>query len=185
MSRQNLQTIIMKLVSMARQIPEEELTQQVSQALLAVDETERKVKPEYVIKRTLKRLEDTGSLSRTASHDGQETISLTSAGSEKLHRASVSNPTGILPALWDGKWRLAILDFESEDKRARDAVRYMLKKANFLCLKQSIWITPHDLSGFIKEMKYHMKLTSEVLFVLAEYIDTEVEMEVKEHFGIE
>jgi len=175
----------MKLVSMAKQIPESELTEQVARALLDMDTAERKVKPEYVIKRTLKRLEEAGSLSRTESYGGESTISLTSTGSEKLHRASVAGPNAVLPTLWDGKWRIIILDFESEDKRARDAVRYMLKKANFLCLKQSVWITPHNLEGFIREMKYHMKLTSEVMFVLSEQIDPEVESEVKEHFGIE
>jgi len=170
---------------MAKQIPESELTEQVARALDAMDTQERKVKPEYVIKRTLKRLEEAGSLSRSESNDGHSTISLTSTGSEKLHRASVAGPSSVLPAQWDGKWRMIILDFESEDKRARDAVRYMLKKANFLCLKQSVWITPHNLEGFIREMKYHMKLTSEVMFVIAEQIDPEIESEVKEHFGTE
>ncbi len=185
MSRQNIQHIIMKLISMAKQIPEEELLSQVELALADSDATERKVKPEYIIKRTLKRLEESGSVERGFAHDGIPTISLTESGSGKLHRASVAGPSQVLPATWDGKWRMIMLDFESDDKRARDAVRYMLKKANFLCLKQSIWITPHNLEGFIREMKYHMKLTSEVLFVLAERLDTEVEHEVKEYFGIE
>jgi DNA-binding transcriptional regulator PaaX len=185
MSRQNIQTLIMKLVSMAKTIPEEELILRVTEALSQSDTSERKVKPEYVIKRTLKRLEDMGSVERHESNDGEPTLTLTDTGSGKLHRASVAGPSSVMPTLWDGVWRMVILDFESDDKRSRDAVRYMLKKANFLCLKQSVWITPHNLDGFVAEMKYHMKLTSEVLFVLAQRIDPEVEREVKEYFGIE
>ncbi len=175
----------MRLVSMAKSIPESELIEQVTRALESVDTTERKVKPEYVIKRTLKRLEESGSVHKISTDDAPDIISLTGAGNGKLHRANVTHSASVQPTEWDGKWRMVILDFESEDKKARDAVRYMLKKANFLCLKQSIWITPHPLNGFVSEMKYHMKLTSEVLFVVAESLDTEVDAEVREYFGIE
>jgi phenylacetic acid degradation operon negative regulatory protein len=175
----------MKLISMAKQIPADELLTRVTSALETLDTEERKVKPEYIVKRTLKRLEDAGSIERNSGSDGRDRFSLTLGGTEKLHRASINTGGALMPTEWDGLWRMVILDFESEDKRARDAVRYMLKKANFLCIKQSIWITPHNLEGFIEEMKYHMKLTSEVLFVLATRIDPTVERDTKEYFGIE
>lgn len=184
MSRQNLQTIIMKLVSMAKQIPEDRLMQEVTEVVSQLDTEKRKVKPEYVIKRTLKRLEEAGNIIRMETDSGSPIVSLTETGSEKLHRASLSGPSTVVPTSWDGKWRMVILDFESDDKKARDAVRYMLKKANFYCLKQSVWLTPHDLGGFIKEMKYHMHLTSEVMLVIAHQIDEEIEREVKEYFAI-
>jgi DNA-binding transcriptional regulator PaaX len=184
MSRQNIQTMIMRLVSMAKSIPEDQLIDQVTRALADLDTGERKVKPEYVIKRTLKRLEETGSVQKIPDTPHGDIISLTGTGNEKLHRASVTHSASLQTSVWDGKWRIVILDFESDDKKARDAVRYMLKKTNFLCLKQSVWITPHNLDGFVSEMKYHMKLTSEVMFLVAESLDKELETEVKEYFGI-
>jgi DNA-binding transcriptional regulator PaaX len=174
----------MRLVSMAKSIPEAELIDQVTRALESLEITERKTKPEYIIKRTLKRLEESGSVQKTPDGD-TDIISLTGSGNEKLHRTGITHSGSVLPTLWDGYWRLVILDFESEDKKTRDAVRYMLKKANFLCLKQSIWISPHNLKGFIDEMKYHMHLTTELMFITTDNLDEWVVAEVKEHFGIE
>ena len=186
MSRQNIQTMIMRLVSMAKSIPEDVLIDQVAIALSGLEPGERKVKPEYVIKRTLKRLEESGSLHKMPRDSNlADIISLTGFGTEKLHRSSVTHSASMQPVGWDGKWRIVVLDFESDDKKLRDAVRYMLKKANFLCIKQSIWITPHNLAGFISEMKYHMKLTSEIMMITAESLDAEVEREVQEYFSIE
>lgn len=174
----------MRVLSSADALSTEELQSRVQESLLVMESADRKVPSKYVVRRTIKRLTDSGFITASDQPNGTATVSLSTHGSTKMRRAALSNKRGVFPTQWDGKWRMVILDFDSDDKRVRDAVRYILKKANFYCIKPSVWVTPFDYVGFIDDMKYHMKLTNETLMVVAEQIDNTIEREMMEYFGV-
>lgn len=179
----NIQDLIMRALSSAEGLSIDELESRVQDALLSIESVDRKVPSKYIVRRTIKRLMDSGFITENQNNP-KNIISLSTHGSTKMRRAALSNKHGVFPTQWDGRWRMVILDFDAEDKRTRDAVRYILKKANFYCIKSSVWVTPFDYTAFIEDMKYHMKLTTEALVVLAEHIDDVVERELVEYFGV-
>ncbi len=179
----NIQHLIMRALSSAHTLPQEDLESMVAESLIDIESNDRKVPSKYVIRRTVKRLIDSGVIELRNQGD-VSVVSLSTNGSNKLRRASLSNKHGVFPTVWDGRWRIVILDFDSDEKRVRDAVRYILKKANFYCIKPSVWVTPFDYIGFIDDMKYHMKLTDETMTIIAEQMDAAIERELMEYFGV-
>lgn len=180
-----MQHAILKVLSSNKSLPLNDLTQKVEDYLQTLEPTMvRKVKPSYVIKRTLKKLQDQGVIN-VASDTKDQTITLSDDGAMQLRKMTMSRGQQLLPSHWDGKWRMVILDFESGDNRIRNAVRYILKKAHFYCLKNSVWVSPYNCEPIIRELQYHMGIGPELLFVTAESIDQAVEIELLEYFGIE
>lgn len=43
---------------------------------------------------------------------------------------------------WDATWRLVIYDIPEDQRKARDAIRKLVKKLGFTQLQQSVWIHP-------------------------------------------
>lgn len=182
--RQSMQHAIMKVLSSSKSLPLSNLSQSVEEYLLSQNpDSDRKVKASYVIRRTLKKLEEKGTI--TLSDDPDPIVSLSDSGNTELRRISLSRGQQLLPTEWDGKWRMVILDFESGDTRIRNAVRYILKKAHFYCLKNSVWVSPYNCEPIIRELQYHMGIGPELLFITAEKIDAAVDIELREYFGVD
>jgi DNA-binding transcriptional regulator PaaX len=178
-----MQHAIMKVLSSSKSLPLSVLVQNVEEYLLSQNpDSDRKVKASYVIKRTLKKLQESGTIELLEGAD--PIVAMSDQGNTELRKISLSRGQQLLPTEWDGKWRMVILDFESGDTRIRNAVRYILKKAHFYCLKNSVWVSPYNCEPIIRELQYHMGIGPELLFITAEKIDDAVEMELMEHFGV-
>lgn len=53
---------------------------------------------------------------------------------------------------WDGKWRIIFFDVPEKKRRYRDELRSMLKVIGFKEFQKSIWIYPHKVPEFLKEI---------------------------------
>ena len=87
-----------------------------------------------------------------------------------------------MPLGWDGKWRIVILDIPESDKEKRNALRYILKKAGFALLKNSVYISPHPFEHMLENMKEDLELTNEISIIVTDYLDESSEEEFRKAF---
>lgn len=118
------------------------------------------------------------------SMDDRETLHLTKAGSAALERSIVRMRSDIrdVRTVWDGKWRLAAFDIPEIMRGARDALRFVLKRAGFLQLQQSIWIYPYDCGELQLLLVEDQKLRHRVVYVRIDLLNDEKNL--LEHFGL-
>ncbi len=125
----------------------------------------------YAITRSLKGLEEAGLIE--THNSGQQNYSrLTREGKRKAHSLTLENDTAILPA-WDGKWRIVLLDVAEDRKSEREGLRYLLKKAGFFLLKNSVWISPYPLEHLFINIKKDLGLTTEIMIFVTDNLDEE------------
>lgn len=166
-NKTNVQKLILKYLRTRNISPLEDLVTHVEHL---IEEEDRKVKPRYVIARTIKTLvaQDMVHLHKT---ERSAYVQLTSEGRNKLRSLLLSADDMIVPQSWDGKWRIVILDIPESNKKVRDALRYILKKAHFSLLKNSVWISPYPFEHFLANMKKDLGLTDEMIIIVTESID--------------
>lgn len=130
----------------------------------------------YALTRSLKGLKDSGLI---ASHDSgqQEYARLTREGRKKAVSLKLDSDTAVLNPHWDGKWRIILLDIPEDRKADRDGLRYLLKKAGFVCLKNSVWISPQPFEHLFASIKKDLNLTTEIMIFVTDTLDGETEKE--------
>lgn len=128
----------------------------------------------YAFARSIKGLKDTGLI--VGHHSGQkEYARLTKEGKKKAISLKLDSETELLNPNWDGKWRIIILDIPEERKTERDGLRYLLKKAGFVCLKNSVWISIHPFEYMFMNIKRDLGLTTEIMIFVTDTIDPATE----------
>ena len=55
---------------------------------------------------------------------------------------------------WDGKWRMIVFDVPEKKRRHRDELRSMLKAIGFKEFQKSVWVYPHRVPNFLKELLF-------------------------------
>ncbi len=125
------------------------------------------------ISRSLKGLRDTGLIEQTFSGQNQY-ARLTKEGKKKVHSLVLGDTSALSPA-WDGKWRIVLLDLPESRKDERESFRYLLKKAGFLCLKNSVWISPFPYEHLFTNIKKDFGLITELMVFVTDKIDPETE----------
>ncbi len=128
----------------------------------------------YALARSLKNLADTGLIERLESPQGQY-ARLTQKGRQKLASLSLDSKTALANPAWDGKWRIVLLDLPESRKAERDALRYLLKKAGFVLLKNSAWVSPFPFEFLFANIKRDYGLTSEVMIIVTDTLDPDTE----------
>ncbi len=136
----------------------------------------------YAVSRAIKNL-ISGGLAEKIDSDQSEYLRLTSQGRKKLASAEISDGTLPVPATWDGKWRIIILDIPEDRKNEREALRYLLKKAGFALLKNSAWISPYPFENLFINIKKDLNLTSEIMIIVTDTIDEETKKIINQMFG--
>lgn len=127
--------------------------------------------PENALKRSLKGLWESGLIERH--HSGQNDYArLTKEGKKRVHSLKLEDNSTPSP-LWDGKWRIVLLDLPETRKDEREALRYLLKKAGFVCLKNSVWISPFPYEHLFTNIKKDFELTTEIMIFVTDNIDAE------------
>ena len=124
----------------------------------------------YALTRSVKNLVESG---YAEMHDSgqQDYVRLTKKGKIKLNTIRLEGDDALVPQTWDGFWRIIILDIPEERKSEREALRYLLKKANFVCIKNTVWISPHPYEHFFKNIKKDLNLTSELMIIKTNSVD--------------
>jgi DNA-binding transcriptional regulator PaaX len=93
----------------------------------------------------------------------------------------ISEQTAVLPH-WDGYWRMVLLDLPESRKAERESLRYLLKKAGFICLKNSVWISPFPFEHMFSSIKSDMGLATEMMIFTTNTLDPETTNEVIKFF---
>ncbi len=141
-------------------------------------------KDRYAMTRSLKNLSEAGLIEEIATTQSSF-LRLTPVGRQKLRSIKLSNPTSLVDTRWDGFWRMVILDIPESRKSERDSIRYILKKAGFVCMKNSVWITPYPFEHLFMNIKTDMNLHDEIMIVVTQHIDPVTEKTLRETFGME
>lgn len=130
----------------------------------------------YALTRSIKGLEDAGLIEQVSS--GQSKYArLTKEGKKKAHSLKLDGDGAIIDTSWDGYWRMIILDIPEDRKSEREALRYLLKKAGFVCVKNSVWISMLPFENLFMNIKKDLGLTTEMMIIVTDRIDEDTEKE--------
>lgn len=176
--KKNLQELILEALSRKRATKHSDINEDVEYLL---DEEKRSVKPKYVINRTIKKLIEDGAIEQ---YDTEQSsfLSLTSTGRQKLRNIKLSSQSHLVSTEWDGYWRMVIVDIPESRKKDQDAIRYILKKAQFVQLKQSLWISPYPLEHMMINIKHDMGLHEELIVLVTDKLDSDSELLLQKKF---
>jgi len=108
--------------------------------------------------------------------DNQSYLKITKKGLNKLNCIKLSGDEALVPNTWDGFWRIIILDIPENRKHERDALRYLLKKANFICIKNTVWISPHPYENLFTNIKKDLNLGTELMILVTNKLDPETNL---------
>src|SRR3989344_1601823 len=132
-------------------------------------------KTSYALVRTAKRLVESGYAEMLDS--GRERyLRLTKKGKTKLDTIRLEGNDMLVPQTWDGQWRIIILDLGEERKSEREALRYLLKKANFVCVKNTVWISHLPYEHLFENIKKDLGLTTELMIIVTDNLDSETRL---------
>nr|MDQ3244779.1 hypothetical protein [bacterium] len=124
----------------------------------------------YAVSRSLKNLVD-GGLATIHNSDNETYVKLTKIGKNKVNSLRLLGDEALVPKIWDGFWRIIILDLSEDRKSERESLRYLLKKANFVCIKNTVWISPHPYEHLFANIKKDLSLTTELMIIVTDKLD--------------
>ncbi|MFH1365840.1 MAG: hypothetical protein ABIG99_00380 [Patescibacteria group bacterium] len=139
-------------------------------------------KTSYALTRALKNLVESG-CAEIHKSEKQNYAKITAYGKNRLNSMVLEGKDALVPQTWDGFWRIIILDLPEERKGERESLRYILKKANFTCLKNSIWISPYPFEHLFTNIKKDLGLTTEMIIIVTQFLDEETKKFLFETFG--
>ncbi len=132
-------------------------------------------KKSYALTRSLKGLRDAGLVEQISSGQN-EYARLTAKGKNKINYLKLEGSDALVSNTWDGFWRIIILDIPEDRKSEREALRYLLKKANFVCIKNTVWISPHPYENLFTNIKKDLGLSTEIMILVTDKLDPETNL---------
>ena len=126
----------------------------------------------YALARSLKNLAEAGLVTIHES-DNQKYAKITDQGRAKLNKTMLEGEDSLVPKTWDGKWRIIILDLPESRKKERENLRYLLKKANFVCMKNTVWVSPYQYEHLFANIKKDLGLSTELMIIVTDKLDPE------------
>jgi DNA-binding transcriptional regulator PaaX len=139
-------------------------------------------KNSYALSRALKNLVE-GGYAEIHKTERKNYAKITAEGKTKLNSMTLEGGDALIPQTWDGLWRIILLDLPENRKNERGSLRYLLKKAGFVCLKNSAWISPFPFEHLFTNIKRDLGLTTELMIIVTEFIDEESKKVIFETFG--
>jgi len=141
----------------------------------------RAISAKYAVTRSLKGLREAGLIEQVSSPQN-EYARLTKEGKKKINSLKLDSNTNLINTSWDGFWRIILLDLPEDRKNERESLRYLFKKAGFVCLKNSAWISPFPFEHLFTNIKKDLGLTTEMMIIVTEYLDEESKKVLLETF---
>ena len=129
-------------------------------------------KNSYAINRSIKNLVESGCV-EIHNSDNQKYLKITKKGHNKLNSIKLEGEEALVSNAWDGFWRILILDLPENRKSEREALRYLLKKANFICIKNTVWISPYPYEHLFTNIKKDLDLGTELMIIVTDKLDPE------------
>lgn len=131
-------------------------------------------KGDYAITRSIKNLLIDG-LIEAFNSEHKQYFRLTFDGKQKLNNIALEAEGGLISTHWDGYWRIILLDLSEDRKSEREALRYLLKKAGFVCVKNSVWVSMYPYEHLFTNIKKDLGLTTEMMIIVTNKLDKETE----------
>jgi DNA-binding transcriptional regulator PaaX len=179
--KKSLQELILGSLSQSKARKKKDIIHDIEVLIEEYEENDRKVKPKYLINRALKKMVDDEMLDEYET-ERSSFLSLNSSGRQKLRTIKLSSQNHLISTTWDGYWRMVIIDIPDTQKKDQDAIRYMLKKAQFVQIKNSIWVTPYPLEHMMINIKKDMNLEEYIMVLVTDKLDTSTEQLIMEKF---
>jgi len=132
-------------------------------------------KTSYALTRSIKNLIE-GGYAEMHDSDNQSYVKITKRGKNKLNSLLLLNEDALVSTTWDGFWRIIILDIPEDHKNERESLRYLLKKANFVCIKNTVWISPHPYEHLFMNIKKDLNLSIELMIIVTDKLDAETNL---------
>ena len=129
---------------------------------------------DYAINRSIKNILSDG-LVESLNSDHSQYFRLTPLGKQELNNIALQADGSLVSTHWDGYWRIVLLDLPEDRKSEREALRYLLKKAGFVCVKNSVWISMYPFEHLFTNIKKDLGLTTEMMIVVTDKLDKETE----------
>ncbi len=126
----------------------------------------------YALTRSIKNLIESGCIEMIQS-DNKSYLKLTKKGKNKLNSIKLEGDQALVSNTWDGLWRIIILDIPENRKNERESLRYLLKKADFVCIKNTVWISPFPYEHLFTNIKKDLGLGTELMIIVTDKIDEE------------
>ncbi len=126
----------------------------------------------YALARSLKNLVENG-YAEIHNSENKKFVRITKKGRSKLNSIKLEGEDALVPGSWDGMWRIIILDLDETRKSERESLRYLLKKANFFCVKNTVWISPYPYENLFMNIKKDLGLKTEIMILVTDKIDEE------------
>jgi DNA-binding transcriptional regulator PaaX len=133
-------------------------------------------KEKYAIARSIKNLTDDG-LVECFNSEHKQYFRLTNEGKQKFNQISLEAESSLVSTEWDGYWRIILLDLPEERKSEREALRYLLKKAGFVCVKNSVWISMYPFEHLFTNIKNDLGLSTELMIIVTDKLDEKTKKE--------
>lgn len=109
--------------------------------------------------------------------EGNFKMILTKEGKEKALIYNLDTIKIERPEKWDKKWRVVIFDIPENKRRARDAIRFRLKRIGFYELQKSVFVFPFDCGDEIDFLIELYDLRKHVRFLIVESIDNNLHLQ--------
>ncbi len=181
-SKKSIQEIILDFLSGKRAIKQKDLGKKVE---IIIEESDDdycgNTKPKYMINRAIKKMIADDVISEHET-DFSSFLSLTKTGRNKLRTMKLSSHNHLVSTDWDGYWRIVIVDIPESRKSERDAIRYILKKAQFVQIKNSMWISPFPMEHMMIGMKEDLDLQEELMIFVTDKLDPGTEQVLEQKF---
>ena len=129
----------------------------------------------YALTRSMKNLVEAG-YAEMHDSDNQSYVRITKKGKNKLNSILLLGEDTLVPTAWDGFWRIIILDLSEERKSERESLRYLLKKANFVCIKNTVWISPLPYENLFTNIKKDLDLSTELMILVTDKLDEQTNL---------
>lgn len=132
-------------------------------------------KASYAMARSVKNLVEAG---YAEIHDSgnQNYVRITKKGKIRLDTFRLEGGDALVSTAWDGFWRIIILDIPEDRKNERESLRYLLKKANFVCVKNTVWISPYPYEHLFTNIKKDLGLSTELIIIVTDKLDEETNL---------
>ncbi len=167
----SIQKAILKSISRKKASSIDMVKNDLNEAILPEYEAQ---KGSYAITRSIKNLLSDG-LIEAFNSEHKQYFRLTIDGKQKLNNIALEAEGGLVSTKWDGYWRMILLDLPEDRKSEREALRYLLKKAGFICIKNSVWISMYPFEHLFTNIKKDLGLTTEMMIIVTDKIDKETE----------
>jgi predicted transcriptional regulator len=86
------------------------------------------------------------------------------------------------PDDWDGGWRFIFFDIPESKRRYRDFLREVLKLIGFHELQKSVWVYPHQVPSYLKDLLWEEHIKPYTRFITTELID--YDRDLRKIFGL-